>query len=221
MKIAAIYMGDDLFRKYMMSKYSASIKSAGAECIWIDKADDILSFDGLLLPGGADVNPKLYGEEPIAECGKPNTFRDELELEILDIWLKEDKPLLAICRGMQMLNVKLGGTLYQDIKSIETDTHSAFFKKNKGSHQVYIQERSLLHSIVDKDSLWVNSMHHQAIKDLGSELVVSAFSQDNFIEAIEMPSRKFALAVQWHPEHMSKFDDQRKIFERFIKAAES
>lgn len=219
MRIAAIYMGDDLFRKYMMNKYSASIKRAGAECIWVDNKNDILSFDGLLLPGGADISPELYGEAIIAECGKPNKFRDEFESEILDIWLKEDKPLLAICRGMQMLNVKMGGTLYQDIKGIETEKHSSFLKKNNGSHEVSIKENTLLSSIYNKDKLWVNSIHHQAVKELGTGLGASAFSKDGFVEAIEIPARKFALGVQWHPEHMVFSKDQRKIFDAFIKAA--
>lgn len=219
MKIASIHMGNDLFRRYMMGKYSAAIKRASAELEWIDSTNNLLSYDGLLLPGGADVNPKLYGEEPIPECGKPNIFRDNLEMEAISIWLKTEKPLLAICRGMQILNVALGGTLYQDIKSLQEEKHSDILNKNKGNHEIEISRQSLLHSIVERENLWVNSLHHQAVRKLGKGLIATSYSLDKFIEAIEIDGHPFALGVQWHPEHMGKIDEQRKIFEAFIKAS--
>lgn len=219
MKIAAIHMGNDLFRRYMMGKYASAIKNAGADIVWIDSTNNLLSYDGLLLPGGADVNPELYGEPASAECGKPNAFRDGFEMEVIPIWLKTEKPLLAICRGVQILNVALGGKLYQDIKTIESVKHSNVLKKNNGCHDVIIEKGSLLHEIEGKDKLWVNSLHHQAVKTLGDGLVVSATSTDGFIEAIEITDHPFALGVQWHPEHMQKHLDQRKIFNAFVKAA--
>lgn len=219
MRIAAIHMGDDLFRKYMMSKYTKAIEKAGGNISWITSSENLIAFDGLLLPGGADVNPELYGEKITEECGKLNTFRDSLELDVISRWLETEKPLLAICRGVQILNVALKGTLYQDIKELQREKHSDILRKNKGSHGIAIEKGSLLHSIIKRDELWVNSLHHQAIKDIGEELVASAYSTDGFVEAIEMRDHPFLLGVQWHPEHMVKDQDQRKIFEAFVKAA--
>lgn len=218
MKIAAIHMGTDLFRRYMMSKYTSSINKAGSDIVWIDDTKDLLSYDGLLLPGGADVNPELYGEEVKDVCGKLNHFRDGLELDAISKWLDADKPILAICRGIQILNVALKGTLYQDIKNLESVKHSNILKKNNGCHEVTIEKDTLLYSIEEKERFWVNSLHHQAIKKLGKHLVASAFSEDGFIEAVEIPDHTFALGVQWHPEHMQNHKEQRIIFESFVKA---
>ena len=162
MKIASIHMGNDLFRRYMMGKYSAAIKRAGAELEWIDSTNNLLSYNGLLLPGGADVNPKLYGEDPIPECGKPNIFRDSLEMEAISIWLKTEKPLLAICRGMQILNVALGGTLYQDIKSLQEEKHSDILNKNKGNHEIEISRKNLPAKRLSHGCWWIrNWVGHQ------------------------------------------------------------
>ncbi len=227
-EIAIPQMGNDLFRKYMKSKYQKSLEAAGAKAIWIELEDtqqavaDAMKCDGLLLPGGADVNPKMYGENPVPECGKPNIIRDGTEPEILAAFLEADKPVLGICRGAQILNVALGGTLCQDIKASQKINHSDFLHRANVTHKVSIKEGTKLYSIVGQKSLLVNSIHHQTVKGLGQGLTVCAKSEDGFIEAIERPQNSFCLAVQWHPEHMAKKDKyQQRLFEAFVEACKN
>ncbi len=226
-KIAIPQMGTDLFRRYMKSKYQKSLENAGATVVWIELGDtgkaisEALACDGLLLPGGADVNPELYGEKPTPECGKPNTLRDTAEPSILDAFLKTGKPVFCICRGIQLLNVHLGGTLYQDIKPMQKVKHSDFFKRASFTHEVTLSKGSLIKNIIGKDKIKVNSIHHQTVKVLGKGLTATATSEDGFIEAAELENYGFCLAVQWHPEHMAKNSrEQIKLFEAFVSACE-
>lgn len=224
-KIAIPQMGNDLFRKYMKSKYESSLKRAGAEVCWIELEDleqaiaKMLECDGLLLPGGADVNPKLYGQVPTEKCGKPNTLRDTAEVKMLDAFLETKKPILCICRGVQLLNVFCGGTLHQDIKDTQTCKHSDFLSKNKGGHQVRITADTKLRTCIGRDSVVVNSLHHQAIDKVAEGLKVAAVSEDGFVEAVEMVDYPYCVGVQWHPEHMSKANEiQQRLFDMFVKA---
>lgn len=226
--IAIPQMGNDLFRKYMKSKYTKSLETAGADVKWIE-LDNIekavaqaLSCDGLLLPGGADIHPQLYGQEPNEKCGKPNAVRDAVEPAILRAFLKTKKPVLAICRGIQLLNVYKGGTLLQDIKDKQQYKHMDFFSRAESIHGVSIDKDSILYSILKTENINVNSMHHQAIDKVGAELTVAAKSADGYIEAIELCNYPFCLGVQWHPEHMSKKSaEQRKIFTAFVSACQT
>lgn len=219
--IAIPQMGTDLFRKYMKSKYVKSIERAGAEVRWIELCDsavnEALSCDGLLLPGGADIEPALYGRKREEKCGKPNELRDKYEFMIYDAFVKTNKPILCICRGFQLLNVANKGTLYQDIAEIKKCSHSDFLKRAKPIHKVTINENTKLYEIFGKAETGVNSLHHQAVETVGENLIVSATSQDGFIEAIELKDHPFCIGVQWHPEHMSKNDAlQQNLFNKFI-----
>ena len=222
--IAIPQMGTDLFRKYMKSKYVKSIERAGAEVRWIELDNtekaigEALSCDGLLLPGGADIEPSLYGREREEKCGKPNELRDKNEFGIFNAFVKTGKPILGICRGFQLINVVCGGTLYQDIADIKNCSHSDFLKRAKPVHKITVTENTLLCKIFDKTEVGVNSLHHQAVEIVGENLTVSAVSEDGFVEGIELNNHPFCVAVQWHPEHMSKTDLlQQKLFNEFVK----
>ncbi len=223
--IAMPQMGNSLFRKYMKSKYVQSIARAGGEVSWIELEDPsgaarkAAECDGLLLPGGADVAPELYGEDRSEKCGKPNVLRDAAEPAILREFMKTGKPILAICRGIQIVNVFFGGTLFQDIKDRQQSRHSDFLNRARGTHPVEISRTSKLYEIVQNAQITVNSIHHQAVKTIGKGLVPTAKSPDGFIEALEKPDYGFLVAVQWHPEHLSQKDAlQQALFDAFIAA---
>ncbi len=222
--IAIPQMGTDLFRKYMKSKYVSSIERAGGAVRWIELDDtekavrEALSCDGLLLPGGADIDPALYGREREEKCGKPNELRDKNEFQIFKAFAETGKPVLCICRGFQLLNTVYGGTLHQDIADIKKCTHSDFLKRARSVHRISIAEDTRLFSIFGKSEAGVNSLHHQAVENVGENLIPSAVSEDGFIEALELKGHPFCLGVQWHPEHMSKRDPlQQRIFDEFVK----
>lgn len=224
--IAIPQMGNDLFRKYMKSKYAKSLERANAEVKWIELDDidsavgEALSCNGLLLPGGADIAPEMYGQAPVKECGKPNELRDKAEPEILSAFLETGRPIFAICRGIQLLNVFKGGTLKQDIKNEQKYKHMDFLSRSGSIHPIEIEKDSLLFGIVGSENTDVNSMHHQAIDKVGGGFKVTARSADGYIEAIELEGYPFCLGVQWHPEHMSKKSEiQRRLFTAFAEKA--
>lgn len=175
--------------------------------------------DGLVLTGGGDVDPQMYGEDPILNMGSIDPKRDHFELEITRWALGIGKPVLAICRGHQVLNVAAGGTLYQDIPSQIKGSikHRGKAPAYYPSHKVRVQEGSKLHGMFEKAELGVNSFHHQAVKDLGEGLVATAWAPDGVIEAMELPGETFVLGVQWHPERMID-GEMLKIFQAFIQA---
>lgn len=160
-------------------------------------------LDGLVLTGGLDVTPRLYGESPHPTVTDTSAERDEFEVKLVREALAHDLPLLAICRGMQLLNVALGGTLVQDIRA-ETGSsirHDDFTRPRTDLvHPVSVRRASRLHALLGEGELDVNSFHHQAIADLAPPLVASASAPDGLVEAVELPGARFALGVQWHPE---------------------
>lgn len=158
---------------------------------------------GLLLSGGSDVDPELYGEPPHSRLGRVVRERDDFELALTREAVRRNLPTLAICRGHQVLNVATGGTLLQDIPSeVMGDVdHDPRRQRWERAHDVRILEGTRLRKILGKETVSVNSFHHQAVRDLGRGLVVSAWScGDQLVEGIEMPDRRFVLGVQWHPE---------------------
>lgn len=180
-------------------------------------------LDGLLLTGGPDIDPTYYGEQPEPDLGEVNPLRDKFELKIARKMIEKQKPVLGICRGLQVINVALGGTLYQDIESrFKTSVlqHRQKSPKSHQTHDVYIIKDSFLYkSVNNKDTIKVNSRHHQSVKDLGNGLKVSGKAPDGIIEAVEGSNYKsFLLGVQWHPENLSGINDltSQKIFEQFI-----
>jgi len=171
---------------------------------------------GLLLAGGTDVDPALYGEAPAPETDAPDTLRDTVEAELIDEALARDLPVLAICRGMQLLNVRLGGSLIQHLPSVARHRRRTP-DRGRPAHRVTIQPGTLLASIADVETWEVNSRHHQAVTRLGRGLRVGALDdEDGTIEAIELPERRYVLGVQWHPENQAAQDSrQRKLFQSF------
>lgn len=224
--VAMPQMGTSLFRQYMKSKYVYSLESEGAVVQWIELLDPYkavqqsLRCDALLLPGGADIAPELYGRKREEKCGKANLMRDSAEPAMFRAFLQTGKPILCICRGMQMMNVCLGGTLTQDISARQQYKHSDFFSRSRSCHPCTVIPDSHLFSILQETDIAVNSMHHQAVDKLGNGLAAAAVSADGFVEALELPQHPFCIGVQWHPEHMyQKSMIQRRIFEAFVNAA--
>lgn len=194
----------------------------------IDNKNDIKrlveEFDGFMITGGQDINPNIYEEAKEEYCGVVNSGRDIIEQVLIDEVLKQDKPLLAICRGLQLLNACLGGSLYQDIKIEKNNNIESIHKQDKPynipKHKVKINKNSLLYSITNKEEILVNSMHHQAIKTLAKNLKVLAVSEDGIIEGAYMEGKRFVLGIQWHPEILYKdYEEQRNIFKMFIEKA--
>lgn len=179
--------------------------------------------DGWLLPGGVDVDPARYGELRHEKCGSTSFDQDEAELTLAR-WAVEDQvPLLAICRGIQVLNVALGGSLYQDIQAQVPGAtkHDCYPEQPRDSlsHLVTLASHTRLATILDALSLPVNSMHHQALKDVAPGLIVIARALDGIIEAVEVDEHPFAVGVQWHPEELIEHSQHaRRLFEAFVEA---
>ena len=186
------------------------------------EASDLLScLRGLLLTGGSDVDPILYGEGPHPKLGKVFRERDDFELALCRQALDRDLPLLAICRGHQVLNVATGGTLFQDIPSDVSggQDHDPERDRWESAHDVDVTPGTRLREILGRDRVAVNSFHHQAVKQPGKGLVVSARSvADGVVEGIEVPGRRFALGVQWHPEaYWNRGADFHGLFEALVR----
>jgi putative glutamine amidotransferase len=168
----------------------------------IDVADYANALDGLILQGGADIHPSIYGEEPTPMLGPVDAVRDTFELELLRAFIAAGKPIFGICRGMQLINVALGGTLYQDLREQGAATHAHTTEAyDRYVHDVALASDSWLAALYrDTPSLRVNSIHHQGIKRLGEGLSVEATSDDGVVEAVRGTGESFILGVQWHPE---------------------
>ena len=179
-------------------------------------------LDGLMLPGGDDIDPGRYGENPMVQCGSIDPHWDELDLWAAGFALERDLPLLAICRGCQVLNVALGGTLVQDIPTQISDPlkHAQQAPSWYATHDISVQAASLLGRIWENGPNRVNSFHHQSIAKVGKGLRIVASAPDGVIEAVESTEHCFVLGVQWHPEHMvDHYPVARRIFEHFVQAA--
>lgn len=178
--------------------------------------------DGFLFCGGADITPLLFGQEPVNGIGGTNISLDIFQIRLMKQVLAAQKPVLAICRGMQILNVACGGTIYQDISLKSGDSLNHMQQSDSRtdiSHKVIVKPGTLLHRITG-EVLYTNSFHHQALHKIGDGLLVSARTSDQVIEAVEMPKRPFVIGVQWHPEAMySASSAMRELFCAFVKAA--
>ncbi|MDV7757294.1 gamma-glutamyl-gamma-aminobutyrate hydrolase family protein [Liquorilactobacillus mali] len=186
-----------------------------------DSIQDIVAMiDGLMLPGGPDVDPLFYGEEPILEIGMTIGIEDKFEIALIKEVIRVGKPILGICRGIQVLNVALGGTLYQDLEAQNPNVKIQHAQATLGhfkTHHVKIEENSRLSSLLGDNSL-VNSRHHQAIKQVAEGLTVAAISPDGIVEAVESENSNQILAVQWHPENLWQNDkEQFKLFTDFVE----
>lgn len=210
--------------------YQAVIFAGGAPVIIPVTVDNevltkiIQTLDGLVISGGVDIDPKYFDQKPIPQLGEVIALRDEYELQLIHIAHKNQIPILGICRGMQMLNVAFGGSLYQDIATQYSGfslKHAQDEPKNITTHNVTIKKKSRLAKIVGTENLDVNSSHHQAVQRIADAFRPSAFSSDGICEAIE--SDNFAeIGVQWHPEHLVETEQSEhlNIFKWLIKEAQ-
>ena len=204
-------------------EYVKAIQKAGGVPLIIPYSDlknnvDLIleKFDGIMFSGGGDVLPSYYKEEP-QKTKRVVPERDELEIELVKKCFKNKKPLFAICRGIQVMNVAMGGNLIQDINSEIEHDQSAYY--DKLTHTIIIEKGTLLYEIFKKKELKVNSFHHQAVKKTGKNLKISAKAKDGIIEGIESEKHPFFLGVQFHPELL--FEEHKiffKLFKVFIDA---
>lgn len=212
---------------WMLPGYMDAVTQAGGLPIMLpltfdEAAIDALAAmcDGFLFTGGQDVDPSIYGETPLNDTVFPNADRDAMELPLLQKALAADKPIFGICRGLQFINAALGGTLYQDlpVQHPSDIAHDMSAPYDRATHEVEVEESSPLYALLGKKKLGVNTLHHQAVKDLAPILRNMATSTDGLIEAAWMPSKRFVWAVQWHPEFRFRTDaDSQKLFEVFVQ----
>lgn len=192
-------------------------------------ADEVLlralydRMNGLLLPGGEDVHPNQYGEAVHDRCGKISDLRDGVELALIRWAVADHKPLLAICRGIQVLNVALGGSLYQDISAQVPGAgrHDWYpgYPRDYLPHPVEITPHTRLAHLMGAGPLPVNSLHHQAVKEAAPGLTVTAWAPDSIVEAVEANRHPFALGVQWHPEELAPDDTgAQRLFDALVEA---
>jgi putative glutamine amidotransferase len=203
---------------YNIDAYLRAVERAGGDPVAVTAESGVSmhDFDALLISGGLDVDPALYGQARAAETDDPDRDRDRLETGMLRQALDEDKPVLAICRGLQLFNVAQGGTLLQHIER----HRQADPEKSAPSHTVQVDPGSRLAGLLGAKNVPVNSRHHQAVGEVSPAVSVTAVAEDGTIEALERPDKDFAVAVQWHPENMAESDPaQRQLFEGFIAAA--
>ncbi len=217
----------------MNQRYSRVVAAAGGLPVMIPLLDDEDTLralydrmDGVLIPGGVDLDPATYGEAALPTCGRLDPARDRVELMFARWALDERKPLFGLCRGLQILNVAMGGSLYQDIAAQRSDAikHDYFptagYARDHLAHPVTVTSGSRLDAIVGTAPLRVNSMHHQAVKDLAPGLVATAVAPDGVIEAVESTGSQFILGVQWHPESLTERDPRmHRLLTGFVGAA--
>jgi len=201
--------------------YEEALRAAGIELLVLSpaEAEEIDGFDGLVLMGGSDVNPSRYGEPAHPMTQPPDDARDEVESLLIADALERDLPLLAICRGLQILNVELGGSLVQHLdERLGHRVRGA--DKSRPVHEAEIVPGTRLAAIFGEPlTVTVNSRHHQAAGRLGDGLVISARSKDETIEGLERPDKRFVVAVQWHPENQAVNDErQAGLFRAFARA---
>lgn len=220
---------NDLGAISLAKKYVTSILNSGGIALvlpYLEDGKQIQEYadmaDGFLFTGGCDIEPSRYGEEKKETCGEIEPLRDEIEYKLFDIAYKTGKPILAICRGAQLVNCALGGTLYQDLPT-ECDTipdHRGSIEDSEYRHTIKVVEGTPLYSILGCETVSINTYHHQAAKTIGSWLQVMARSEDGVVEAIYSTEHPYIRGYQWHPERMYDSDaGMREIFNDFIEAA--
>ena len=192
--------------------YTHAVEAAGGVAILIPLVHDANTLevlldrvDGLLFPGGKDLQPSLYGESPHPQLGAVEPQEDEVELTLAQWAIERDIPILGICRGMQLLNVALGGSLYQDIGSQVPDSlkhQNDDQPRSMIAHSIQVEAGSQMEHVLGSNEVWVNSLHHQAVKQPGKGVHISGHAEDGIAELLEVPDHCFLLAVQGHPEEI-------------------
>lgn len=226
-KIGIVICGLMDNRQFVSDAYIQAIKSANGLPLLLPlvKSNEVISdyaelCDGFLFCGGEDITPLLFGEEPAHGIGKTDITLDLFQIRLMKTLLKTRKPILAICRGMQILNVACGGTICQDILLRKEDSLNHMqtsHSRQDISHRVVFSPKSKLQRIIG-DFAYTNSYHHQVLDLLGEHLTASGKTSDGVIEAIEMPSHPFVIGVQWHPEAMyENTSNMRHLFHAFMR----
>ena len=181
----------------------------------------LVRLDGILFTGGYDIDPHQYGNQPHPKVEGVDEDRDRIEIYLVRAVTRSLKPFLGICRGLQVINVALGGSLYEHLPDqfpgdIIHDNHQRV--RDYLAHNVSLEPGSLLSQIISSYPVQVNSLHHQGVRRIAPDLLPIAHSPDGLIEAIEMPGHLYGLAVQWHPEELLEYEEMRKLFQTFIHA---
>lgn len=212
---------------WMLPGYMRGVEEAGGLPVMLPLTSDPAeleqladSFDGFLFTGGHDVSPSLYGQEPTDLCQAVCEARDDMEKALFPLVFARDKAVLGICRGVQLINAVLGGTLYQDLPALRPSAvpHHQEPPYHLPSHPVTLT--GPLARALEADSIPVNSCHHQGIDALAPELAAMALAEDGLAEAVYAPEKSFVWAVQWHPEFSCAVDENsKKIFRSFVRAA--
>lgn len=208
------------------NSYIKAIEASGGATVMLpytESEESIGAFarmcDGFIFAGGADIDPHRYGEEARENCGELAPLRDAVEFSAFKVILESGKPVMGICRGMQLINVAMGGTLYQDIPS-EVGTELSHKQDNPHSepaHEASLVIGGLAHKVIGKSRINVNSLHHQAVKKLGAGLVATVVADDGIIEGIAGDGEQLVWGFQWHPEKtFEQSDDSKKIFAYFV-----
>lgn len=225
--IILVFASRDQGKTMCKIEYTDALLRAGAAPLIVpmNTDEDALvqlceTADGFFFAGGVDLDPALYGEEKLNDTVEIDDVRDKLEMTALGTALKTDKPILGVCRGIQSVNVGMGGTLYQDIPSQYEGalTHRQSIPADQPSHKVKVAEGSRLYDITGGE-IMTNSFHHQAVKTPAKGLEVTARAEDGMIEALESDSERFILLVQWHPECTAyKNEVSQGIFNAFVNS---
>jgi len=200
-------------RAYVNDDYIDSVVQNGGIPLMIPLNEDkeiareqVQAVDAILLSGGQDVSPLNYNEEPSPKLGETFPQRDQFDFQLIQYAMEENKPILGICRGIQVINTYFGGSLYQDLSDFENKVimHNQAKNPQLPTHTVTIERNSKLFEIFKEEKLLTNSFHHQAVKEVGKGLAVTARTSDGIIEAIEHRDYPFLIAIQWHPEMLHK-----------------
>lgn len=215
-----------LKRVFTNEGHLSKLQKAGTAAILIPLTSDqqalaqlVTLCDGILIPGGPDIDPSFYLEDRHELCGPSDLELDRFQLALFHESRRQNKPILGICRGTQLINVAQGGTLHQDfrLQSPQPLVHPDYGRWDKASHQVHLQAVSKLAGIFSATTIGVNSLHHQSVAQVGKDCTVAARSEDSSIEAIELTSGAWCIGVQWHPEAMGSEMDC--LFEAFVEQA--
>ena len=228
-KIGIVICGLIDNKQFVTDAYIQAVKSSGGLPIVLPlvKSKTVIQeyvslCDGFLFCGGGDITPLLFGQEPDYGIGSTDITLDLFQIRLMKEIIKDEKPVLAICRGMQILNVACGGTIYQDLNQLDMETINHMqtsLSRRDISHKVFFTPKTRLHRMFG-DFAYTNSFHHQAIDRLGNGLIASGITGDDIVEAVEMPSHPFAVGVQWHPESMlDSAQNMKQLFHALIHYA--
>jgi putative glutamine amidotransferase len=228
---SGVAISDEGGHRYILGgNYTNAILKAGGIPVILPATQDpevregyFRFIDGLMLVGGPDVDPSIYGDsERLATVVPASPLRLDFDLSIARLALEKDLPVMGVCMGCQVLNVASGGSLYQDIEQQVPSYSVRHYRKIAPYypfHQIKIARDSLLYQIMGKDIMEVNSAHHQSVKNPGNGFKISAYSEDGIVECIENPGHPFALGIQWHPEVIHERPEQLLLFCALVSAA--